>query len=143
MKSAYQTIDEYIAGTSERAQPVLRRMCEVIRENAPEAPEKISWSMPGRSGFLAHRHPVEDFVHSLIPVYPAASAPMSARWATSGLRQEILSGALGAPTARPASAAVPPQSSSMARSAGASLDIITRPIVKRRKIAAEEIQESE
>jgi uncharacterized protein YdhG (YjbR/CyaY superfamily) len=46
MKSAYQTIDEYIAGTSESVPPVLRRMREVIRENAPEAPEKISWSMP-------------------------------------------------------------------------------------------------
>ena len=42
MKPAYQTIDEYTAGTPESVQPILRRMREVIRENAPEAAAKIS-----------------------------------------------------------------------------------------------------
>jgi len=46
MKPDDQTINEYIAGTPEGVQPVLRRMREVIHENAPEASEKIAWSMP-------------------------------------------------------------------------------------------------
>mgnify|MGYP000990768564 CR=1 FL=1 len=64
MKPAYQTIGEYIAGTPESVRPILRRMREVIRENAPEATEKISWSMPTfyLSGnlvhFMAHKNPI-------------------------------------------------------------------------------------
>ena len=56
MKPDYQTIDEYIAGTPESVRPVLRRMREVIRENAPQASEKIAWSMPTfyQNGNLVH-----------------------------------------------------------------------------------------
>ncbi|WP_306569173.1 iron chaperone [Faecalispora jeddahensis] len=62
MKPAYQTIDEYIAGTPEGVQPVLRQMREVIRENAPETAEKISWNMPtfylngNLVHFMAHKN---------------------------------------------------------------------------------------
>lgn len=70
MKPAYQTIDEYIAGTPERVQPVLLRMREVIRENASEAAEKISWSMPT---FYLNGNLVHFMAHKThIGLYPGA-----------------------------------------------------------------------
>ena len=44
--SAPETVEAYIARQEERLQPFLRKLCGVIRENLPDAQEKISWSMP-------------------------------------------------------------------------------------------------
>lgn len=46
-KNHPNTIDEYIAGCPEEAQPLLRRLRAVIKEAAPEAEERISYQMPG------------------------------------------------------------------------------------------------
>jgi uncharacterized protein YdhG (YjbR/CyaY superfamily) len=40
------TIDEYISAQNPEVQPVLQKVRRTIRENAPDATEKISWSMP-------------------------------------------------------------------------------------------------
>jgi len=39
-------IDEYIAAQSEEIRPILQKVRETIRAAAPNAVEKISWSMP-------------------------------------------------------------------------------------------------
>ena len=41
-----ETIDQYISEQSEEVQPILHKVRETIRKAAPEATEKISWSMP-------------------------------------------------------------------------------------------------
>ena len=41
-----KTIDEYIEGQTENAQPYLREIRDAIRGALPEAEERISWSMP-------------------------------------------------------------------------------------------------
>jgi uncharacterized protein YdhG (YjbR/CyaY superfamily) len=41
-----ETIDQYISEQAEEVQPILKKICEVIRVAAPEATEKISWRMP-------------------------------------------------------------------------------------------------
>jgi uncharacterized protein YdhG (YjbR/CyaY superfamily) len=45
-KTAYATIDEYIAGFPEEIQAKLQEIRKVIREAAPQASEKISYQMP-------------------------------------------------------------------------------------------------
>jgi uncharacterized protein YdhG (YjbR/CyaY superfamily) len=40
------TVDGYIADQSPEVQPILHKIRETIRAAAPEAVEKISWSMP-------------------------------------------------------------------------------------------------
>ena len=42
----FSTIDEYISAQSLEVQPVLHKVRGVIRKNAPNATEKISWNMP-------------------------------------------------------------------------------------------------
>jgi len=42
----YKSIDEYITQFPEKTQYILRKVRQVIRENAPEATEKISYGMP-------------------------------------------------------------------------------------------------
>jgi len=46
MKSAPQTIDEYIAGFAADIQKVLQKIRMTIHEAAPDAQEKISYQMP-------------------------------------------------------------------------------------------------
>lgn len=41
-----QNIDEYIAAQDERIQPRLKQLRSIIRAAAPEAEERMSWSMP-------------------------------------------------------------------------------------------------
>ena len=50
------TIDEYIAAAPPAVQPVLQSLREAIREEAPDAAEKISWQMPTfyQNGNLIH-----------------------------------------------------------------------------------------
>lgn len=43
---APKTIEEYILGQPEEAQPYLRQVNAAIKRSLPEATEKISWSMP-------------------------------------------------------------------------------------------------
>jgi uncharacterized protein YdhG (YjbR/CyaY superfamily) len=40
------TIDDYIAEQAAEVQPLLTKLREVIKANAPDATEKISWQMP-------------------------------------------------------------------------------------------------
>jgi uncharacterized protein YdhG (YjbR/CyaY superfamily) len=42
----FTTIDEYISAQNPEVQAVLQKVRRTIRENAPDATEKISWSMP-------------------------------------------------------------------------------------------------
>lgn len=50
------TIDDYIAGQPARAQKILRRIRQVIRDTAPEAEELISYRMPAfrQGGILVY-----------------------------------------------------------------------------------------
>jgi uncharacterized protein YdhG (YjbR/CyaY superfamily) len=41
----FETIDEYISAQTPEVQPILHKVRCTIRENAPNATEKISWSM--------------------------------------------------------------------------------------------------
>lgn len=45
-KAQYATIDEYIAAYPDVRGEIMAALREVIRQNAPEAKEKISWGMP-------------------------------------------------------------------------------------------------
>lgn len=45
-KTAYTTIDEYIAQYPDDVQEILKKLRKVIRESAPDATEKISYQMP-------------------------------------------------------------------------------------------------
>ena len=40
------TIDEYIAACSPEVQPILRKLCAIVRRTAPGARETISYRMP-------------------------------------------------------------------------------------------------
>jgi uncharacterized protein YdhG (YjbR/CyaY superfamily) len=42
----FATIDEYISAQNPEARPILDKVRRTIRENAPNATEKISWRMP-------------------------------------------------------------------------------------------------
>ena len=42
----FTTIDEYISAQEIEIQPILHKVRSVIRKNAPNATEKISWNMP-------------------------------------------------------------------------------------------------
>jgi uncharacterized protein YdhG (YjbR/CyaY superfamily) len=42
----FETIEEYISAQTPEVQPILHKVRCTIRENAPNATEKISWSMP-------------------------------------------------------------------------------------------------
>lgn len=45
-KPSYNTIDEYIAACEPSVQPVLKELRAFIKKRAPDATEKISYSMP-------------------------------------------------------------------------------------------------
>jgi uncharacterized protein YdhG (YjbR/CyaY superfamily) len=55
-KSAFTTIDEYIAAFPEATQKILKELRTVIKEEAPDAEEKISYQMPtfALKGNLVH-----------------------------------------------------------------------------------------
>lgn len=45
-KETYKTIDEYFATCDLELVEIMRKIREIIKENAPDAIEKISWGMP-------------------------------------------------------------------------------------------------
>lgn len=47
LKPDYQTVDEYIASHPARVRPFLETVRQIIRREAPEAKEVISYRMPG------------------------------------------------------------------------------------------------
>lgn len=55
-KRTYETIDEYIADFPEDVQAILQEMRRVIREQAPDADEAISYQIPTfrQNGILVH-----------------------------------------------------------------------------------------
>jgi uncharacterized protein YdhG (YjbR/CyaY superfamily) len=63
-KVAPSTIDEYIAQSPRKVQPVLRKLRVVIKEAAPEATERISYAMPGfhLNGMLVWFAPHDDYI---------------------------------------------------------------------------------
>ena len=46
-KTAPQNIDEYIAGFPEKIQNILQQVRTTVQKAAPEAEEKIGYSIPG------------------------------------------------------------------------------------------------
>lgn len=46
MKQSFETIDAYIVAQAEDIQPILQKIRTIIRENAPDAIEKIAYQMP-------------------------------------------------------------------------------------------------
>ena len=67
------SIDDYIAGFPEEVQSVLRQVRAIIREEAPDAQETISYQIPTFT--LAGRHLVYFAGHSKhVAVYPAPVA---------------------------------------------------------------------
>lgn len=67
-----ETIDDYISEQSEQVQPILQKIREVINAAAPEASEKISWSMPTfwQNGNLIHFAAFKNH----IGIYPGGEA---------------------------------------------------------------------
>ena len=61
-------IDDYIAGCPRTVQPILRKIRAIVREEAPEASEKISYRMPAffLDGALIYYAP---FTHH-VGIYP-------------------------------------------------------------------------
>ena len=54
--AVFKTIDEYISACPAELQDRLKELRELIKKNAPNATEKISWSMPTfhQNGNLIH-----------------------------------------------------------------------------------------
>lgn len=70
-KTEYQSIDEYIQSFPESIQKKLVELRAVIKEEAPQAQEKISWQMPT---FYLNGNLVHFAAHSKhIGFYPGAS----------------------------------------------------------------------
>ena len=72
MNTAFKTIDEYISTCPVELQDRLKELRELIEKNAPNATERISWSMPTfyQNGYLVHF-----FLHKHhIGLYPGAEA---------------------------------------------------------------------
>lgn len=70
-KKEYLSIDEYIGSFPEHFQKKLNELREVIREQAPQAQEKISWQMPT---FFLNGNLVHFAAHSKhIGFYPGVS----------------------------------------------------------------------
>jgi uncharacterized protein YdhG (YjbR/CyaY superfamily) len=45
-KKSFAHISEYIAAQPDERQPILQRIYAVIKENAPDAQERMNWQMP-------------------------------------------------------------------------------------------------
>ncbi len=54
--ASFKTIDEYIETCAQEVRPILKELREHIKLHAPDAAEKISWSMPTfyQNGNLIH-----------------------------------------------------------------------------------------
>ena len=67
-----ETIDQYILDQPEQVQPVLRRIREIMRREAPDAAEKMSWQMPTywQGGNIIHFAAFKKHVS----IYPGADA---------------------------------------------------------------------
>ena len=63
-------IDDYIAGCPRTVQPILRKIRAIVREEAPEASEKISYRMPAffLGGALIYYAPFKHHVGIYPPV---------------------------------------------------------------------------
>lgn len=69
--NTFQSIDEYISQFSPEVQRILQALRSVIKEEAPDAEEKISWRMPT---FTLHGNLVHFAAHKKhIGFYPGAS----------------------------------------------------------------------
>jgi uncharacterized protein YdhG (YjbR/CyaY superfamily) len=69
-RTAPASIDDYIAGFPDEVQPVLRQVRAIIRQEAPDAQETISYQIPTFT--LAGRHLVYFAGHSRhVALYPA------------------------------------------------------------------------
>ena len=66
------TIDEYIEAQSAEVRPILKKIRKTIRAAAPDATEKISWSMPTfwQNGNLIHFAAFKNH----IGIYPGSEA---------------------------------------------------------------------
>lgn len=72
MAAEFTNIDEYLALCPEEYKPVLTELREFIKECAPEATEKISWSMPT---FYQKGNLIHFFLHkNHIGLYPGNKA---------------------------------------------------------------------
>lgn len=70
MKEKYTTIDEYFNTCDEEIVIILEKIRQVIKENAPEATEKISWGMPT---FYLNGNLIHFFAHKKhIGIYPGS-----------------------------------------------------------------------
>src|SRR5678815_5280937 len=63
-------IDDYIAGCPRAVQPILRKIRAIVREEAPEAAEKVSYRMPAffLGGALIYYAPFKHHVGIYPPV---------------------------------------------------------------------------
>jgi uncharacterized protein YdhG (YjbR/CyaY superfamily) len=72
MIASYKNIDEYIRSCPVELQDRLRELRELIKKNAPNATEKISWKMPT---FYQQGNLIHFFLHKHhIGLYPGAEA---------------------------------------------------------------------
>jgi uncharacterized protein YdhG (YjbR/CyaY superfamily) len=72
MTMAFKNIDEYISTCPVELQDRLKELREIIKKSAPNATEKISWSMPT---FYQNRNLIHFLLHKHhIGLYPGAEA---------------------------------------------------------------------
>ncbi len=70
-RPAYSNIDEYIGSSESSVQPILQEIREFIKKLAPDAKEKISWSMPT---FYLNGNLIHFMAHKKhIGIYPGVS----------------------------------------------------------------------
>lgn len=97
MEQSIKTVDEYIAQFPQERQEILKKIRQVIRSNAPDATEKISWQMPtywqGENliHFASHKN------H--IGIYPSPEAVVAFRDRLKDYKQS--KGAFQLPAAQP------------------------------------------
>jgi uncharacterized protein YdhG (YjbR/CyaY superfamily) len=66
--AAAKSVNEYVSGVDEEHREAVAKMCEAIKKAAPEATEKIAWSMPyfvvGKQsiGFSAGKNHISFFI---------------------------------------------------------------------------------
>ncbi len=96
-KASFTNIDEYIAGTAPEIRTKLSALRAVIREEAPDAEERISWGMPT---FTLHGDLVHFALHkNHIGFYPGSSGILAFQEDLSGYKTS--KGAIQFPLSEP------------------------------------------
>ncbi len=99
MAAEYTSIEGYIATCDSSIQPVLQELRALIRQHAPNATEKIAWSMPT---FYQKKNLIHFFAHKKhIGLYPGASGIEQFREEFDAMGLKYSKGAVQLPYQKP------------------------------------------